>query len=105
MHHWPVDGIWWDSEVPLPGKAIVIRREFDVDGELQPWLMPSRYASAELNASLKQRCGPDPEPATLRIPDSLDGIAMREFVRLEIVMDGMLADLPAFAGLDRFDQE
>ena len=100
-----VDGVWWDSAVRLPVKAIVTRREFDIDGELQPWLLPSRLAPPELRASLEKSCGADPEPETLRIPDSVGGVAVREFVSLEIEMDGMLADLPAFAGIERFDQE
>jgi len=99
-----LDGIWWDSSVRLPMKAIVTRREFDIDGELQPWLLPSRLATPELRATLEESCGADPQPATIRILDSVGGVALSEFVRLEIEMDGMLADLPAFAGLDRFDQ-
>lgn len=99
-----LDGVWWDSEVRLPLKAIVIRREFDIDGELEPWLLPSRVGTPELQATLRDSCGADPQPATVRIPDSLGGVAVSEFVSLEIEMVGMLADLPAFAGIDRFDQ-
>ena len=78
---------------------------FEIDGVVRPWLMPRRFAPPELRATLEEACGANPEPEIIEIPNSLDGIALREFVSLEIGMDGKLASLPVFAGLDRFDQE
>ena len=100
-----VDGVWWDSSVRIPGKRVVIRREFDILRELTPWLLPDRYASTELRAALREACGANPKAKTLRVPESLGGVAMRDLVKLEITLDGTFSELPAFAGLDRFDQE
>jgi hypothetical protein len=100
-----VDGLWWDSQVRIPGKAIVIRREFEVaDGVLRPWLLPDRVASPALRETLAEQCGPDPQPEVLRVSQRLGDVPVSDFVTFEIELAETFAGLPAFAGRERFDQ-
>ena len=101
-----LDQLWWDSNVRLPRREVVLRRYLDADDALSPWLFPERHASPELRAQLEEACGPRPEPYTVRIPDALQGFAIRDYVTLEFTLDGTLAGIPVFDSLGpRFDQE
>ena len=35
-----VENIWWSAEKPLPSKEILLKRYFDTDQSLVPWLVP-----------------------------------------------------------------
>ena len=96
-----VDQVWWDSDERLPDKGLVRRRYMDTGNELKPWLLPDRYASPELRASLAKQCGDDPSPKIIRVPDSLGGVAFRDHLTLEIRVDDRLAKVPAFRALGR----
>ena len=100
-----VDGVWWDSQVRIPGKRIVIRRDFEVaDGVLRPWLVPDRVQTPALRETLAARCGDDPQPAVLRVPDHMGDVKVSDYVTFQIGLGETFAALPEFAGLDRFDQ-
>ncbi len=91
-----VDSTWWDSTARLPDRHLVRRRYLDTDTELEAWLIPDSLVSNELQEDLDQECGPDPEPAVFRIPDSLGGIAFSDFATLEITPIGNPAQQPIF---------
>jgi hypothetical protein len=101
------DGLWWDSTVPIPEREVVIRRERDIDADHMPWLVPPGYGSPELQETLARVCGPDPKPERIRIADRFPdvpadpndpgaSIDLRDFIAIELVMDGFLAELPEF---------
>jgi len=101
------DGLWWDSTVPIPHREVVIRRERDIDADHEPWLIPPGYGSPELRQTLLRVCGPDPVPERIRIADRFPdrpadpadpgaSIDLRDFITIELVMDGFLAELPEF---------
>jgi hypothetical protein len=101
-----LDQVWWDSNVLLPNREVVLRRYLDIDNVLSPWLFPDKFASPELRASLEKECGPNPEPRAVRIPDSLDGFAFVDYVTLEFTLDGSLEGIPVFEAIGPiFDQE
>lgn len=39
-----VENIWWSAEWPLPSKKILLKRYFDTDGMLTPWLVPGELS-------------------------------------------------------------
>ena len=36
-----VENKWWDSEIPLPNKKFLLKRNLDTEYSLKPWLIPS----------------------------------------------------------------
>jgi len=91
-----VDDAWWDSSAKLPDNALVRKRYLDIDTELDAWLLPDRLASPELREQLAEQCGEDPEPAVVRVPDSLGGVPFHTIANLEITPDGQTARQPVF---------
>ncbi|MFP6639725.1 MAG: hypothetical protein VCC04_05740, partial [Myxococcota bacterium] len=94
-----VDSVWWDSNARLPDRNLVRRRYLDTDTELEAWLMPKTLTSPRLKADLAQECGPDPQPAVFRIPESLGGVHFSEFATLEITPIGEPAQEAIFQEL------
>ena len=91
-----VDKTWWDSNARLPDRHLVRRRYLDTDSELEAWLIPDSLVSNELQENLDKECGPDPEPAVFRIPDTLGGIPFSAFATLEITPIGNPAQQSIF---------
>lgn len=91
-----VDDFWWDSTASLPDNALVRRRYLDTDTELEAWLLPDRLATPELRARLAEQCGESPEPAVVRVADSLGGVPFGELATLEIMPAGKPAEQPIF---------
>jgi hypothetical protein len=96
-----VDQVWWDSQERLPDPALVLRRYLDADTELEPWLLPEKYASPKLKADLAKQCGENPRPRVIHIPDSIDGVRFDEIATMEIVVEGRIAPHPIFQKLGR----
>jgi hypothetical protein len=94
-----VDDAWWDSKASLPDNALVRRRYLDTDTELGAWLVPDHLKTPELRARLAEQCGEHPEPAVVRVPDSLGGIPFGDLATLEIVPSGNTAEQPVFEHL------
>ena len=91
--------------MPIPGKAIVIRREFEIaKGVLTPWLLPGAVQSPELREALGRRCGSEPQPEVLRVPQRVGDRPVSDFVTFEIALGERFRALPDFRGRPRFDQ-
>ncbi len=93
------DQVWWDSAAKLPDNALVRRRYLDIDTDLEAWLLPTRLASPELRADLAEQCGENPQPARIRISDSLGGVPFDSLATLEITPTGQTAEQPVFRGM------
>ena len=94
-----VDQVWWNSEERLPEKSLVMRRYLNTGNELEPWLLPRQYASAELRASLNEACGPNPKPTVIHIPYEAEGVPFSEFMTLEIQVEDRLAKQSIFQSM------
>ena len=94
-----LDQVWWDSQLRLPERSVVLRRYLDIGTDLLPWLLPDQYATASLRANLEKECGANPKPQRVQILEALDGFAFRDYLTLEFAMDGALAETPAFPAL------
>lgn len=86
-----VDGVWWSSKERLPEKSLVRRRYFDVDTEVEPWLIPDRFASPELRAQLAGSCGEKPEPYVVVVPRSIGDVPIDDLVTFEVVPEARVA--------------
>jgi hypothetical protein len=89
-----LDDAWWDSQASLPENRLVRRRYLDTDTELEAWLVPDHAVSPALGEKLAAHCGEHPEPAVIRIPDSLGGVPFGELATLEIRPIGHTAEQP-----------
>jgi len=87
-----VDGLWWDSTKRIPDMALVLRRNFDVDEKVTPWLVPPSRKGAQLKAA----CAGDPAPLAIANPASMSGIDFAEQASLVIDLPVELASQPPF---------
>jgi hypothetical protein len=92
-----VDQHWWDSSRRLPDKELTLRRHFDIDEQVTPWLV-SVGPAAE---SLREICGDNPRPVTISIPDGIMGLKFSDWVSLQIEVDDNLAAQAPFTEIGR----
>jgi hypothetical protein len=92
-----VDHLWWTSDARLPDKGLVLRRNFTIEPELVPWLVPPD----RMPASLRRACGE--APRALSIPNPSAGLdpKMRQLVHVEIEVAPDVATHEPFASLGR----
>jgi len=96
-----VDKHWWDSSRRLPDKELTLRRHFDIDDQIMPWLVPAERASERL----REICGDDPKPVTISIPDGIMGLKFSDWVSLQIEVDDNLAAQAPFTEIGRSVRE
>ncbi len=92
-----VDQHWWDSSRRLPDKELTLRRSFDIDDRITPWLVSAGLAPE----SLREICGDDPNPVTISIPDEIMGLKFSDWVSLKIEVDDNLAAQAPFTEIGR----
>ncbi len=92
-----IDGYWWDSSRRLPDKELTLRRNFDIDETVTPWLIPSGRAPE----SLLEICGENPKPVAIANPDSALDIPLSKWVNLWIDVDDDLAAQAPFSEIGR----
>jgi hypothetical protein len=92
-----VDQQWWDSSRRLPDKELTLRRNFDTDEQITPWLVSAGLAPE----SLREICGDDPNPVTISIPDGIMGLKFSDWVSLQIEVDDNLAAQAPFTEIGR----
>ena len=86
-----VDGLWWDSRVPLPAKGLVTRRNLEIGTLVSPWLVQQAPVSSEDKAAIAALCG-ELKGISLRNPDTcVTGRACDDYAEIEIVVDDALA--------------
>jgi hypothetical protein len=92
-----VDGIWWDSGTRLPDPRLVLRRSFEYEDPVMPWLVPASLAPE----SLVEHCGESPAPLPIPIKVWSAGYLVDDFVTLEIEVDDNLASQEPFVTMGR----
>lgn len=92
-----VDGLWWDSEKRIPDVGLVLRRHFDVNGEVAPWLVPPSRSGPLLKAA----CGANPTAQAVATPSSMSGIDFAGQATLVVDLPDDLAARPPFDRLGR----
>jgi hypothetical protein len=92
-----VDQHWWDSSRRLPDKELTLRRHFDTDDQVTPWLVPMERAPE----TLRKICGDDPKPIAVSIPDGIMGRKFSDWVTLHIEVDDNLAAQAPFTEIGR----
>ncbi len=92
-----VDQHWWDSNRRLPDKELTLRRHFEIEDRVTPWLIPAALTSE----SLRKVCGDNPKPVTISISDGIMGEKFSDWVRLEIEVDDNLAAQAPFTEIGR----
>jgi hypothetical protein len=92
-----VDKHWWDSSRRLPDKELTLRRSFDIDDQITPWLVSAALAPK----SLLEICGDDPNPVTVSIPGGIMGVKFSDWVSLQIEVDDSLAAQAPFSEIGR----
>jgi len=92
-----IDGYWWDSSRRLPDKELTLRRNFDTDETVTPWLIPSGRAPE----SLLEICGENPKPVAIANPGSALDIPLSKWVNLWIDVDDDLAAQAPFSEIGR----
>jgi hypothetical protein len=92
-----VDQHWWDSSRRLPDKELTLRRNFDTDDQITPWLVNGGLAPD----SLREICGDDPHPVTISIPSGMMGLKFADWVSVQIEVDDKLAAQAPFTEIGR----
>jgi len=96
-----VDGVWWDSNKRLPDPTLVIRRSFDIDSPITPWVVREALASPDPRAALREHCGEKSAPWPLYFREAGGGIRFSDYVTLHIEVDDNLAAQSPFTELGR----
>lgn len=87
-----VDGYWWNSQVSLPDKGLVMRRNFEIGEDVTPWLVSQLAVSNGEKEALAQVCGA-PEPIPLRNPQRcVTGVPYYDYATVEIEVDEALVE-------------
>jgi hypothetical protein len=94
-----VDGVWWTSELRLPDDALVQRRYFDVDTDVEPWLLPDRQATPQLRTQLADTCGENPDPYVVVVPDRIGDVAIDDIITFEVVPESKVAKNEIFRSM------
>ena len=76
-----VAGRWWDPSKRLPDWQLLLRRNFEVGGSLQPWLVPMAFAPAAGPSIGCDHAGP---PLRIRVPVALEGVRFDRHATLRI---------------------
>jgi len=98
-----VDGTWWDSTQRLPSKGLLLRRNFNVGPLLVPWTVPRRLYTDGMKAAVESYCDGAGGAAALVAADSVEGIPIRNLVRLDVRVDPRVArSIPSSAGPGRW---
>lgn len=92
-----VDKLWWDSDALTPSKEQVLRRTMEIDGVIEPWLIPV----SRMPESLREACGDAPEAQKLSALEGLDGVDFGKWITLEIVLGDELASQAPFTDMGR----
>jgi len=96
-----VDGLWWDSKRRLPDPRLVQRRNFGIGSPVRPWLAPERVLPEDLRRRLDEACGGDLTAIDFANPAVRGGVALADYVSLEIEVDDGLAAKEPFASRGR----
>lgn len=94
-----VDGVWWDSGTRLPDPRLVLRRSFEFEDPVRPWLVPASLTPEPLREKLQSHCGEPAKP--LPFGDRIEEYGLGEFATLEIEVDDRLAAQEPFLTLGR----
>jgi hypothetical protein len=92
-----VDGLWWDSSRRVPDPGLVQRRNFAIGDPIRPWIAPESALSEPVRARLAAACGADRSPVVFPNPATVRGIALADYVTIEIEVDEALAQQEPFA--------
>ncbi len=84
-----VKGIWWSDPMLIGDAEYLLRRNMDIGEKIVPWLVKPR--SPWLTKELRRRCGPDPQPAILPNPETVDKIRFSEWIEINITVDDRIA--------------
>lgn len=85
-----IDQHWWDSNTRLPGKFVVLKRNYDMGNVQQP-AIPSAELRSGVEAEYKQACE-NTEPVSLTVIDEVYGIRMEDLITLKITIDDEFAE-------------
>jgi hypothetical protein len=96
-----LDGLWWDSSRRVPDPALVQRRYFGIGDPVRPWLAPDSALPADVRRRLDAACGSEREPVVFANPTQAKGVALDDYVSLEIVVDDGIAAHEPFASRGR----
>ncbi|WP_158083088.1 DUF4056 domain-containing protein [Methyloprofundus sedimenti] len=78
-----VDGIWWDSQRPLPDWQITLRRHFLSEKQIKPWLISMAGVTLDACVTAKPRLD-------LLLPSAISGTRFDELATIEIDVDNEL---------------
>jgi hypothetical protein len=92
-----VDGLWWDSTKRVPDPGLVQRRNFAIGDPIRPWIAPESALAEPVRPRLAAACGEDRSPVVFPNPGTVRGIALGDYVTLEIEVDESLAKQEPFA--------
>lgn len=81
---------WWDSNEHLPGKFVVLKRNYDLGNVQQPPI-PSAGLRSGVAAVYKQACE-NQEPVSLTVIDEVYGLHMEDMITLKITIDDKFAE-------------
>lgn len=90
-----VDGLWWDSKKRIPDMSLVLRRNFDIDEQVTPWVVPP----SKSGPLLKTACGGSQKPLSIANPTAMSGIDFAEQATLVVDLPPDLASRPPFRDL------
>jgi hypothetical protein len=96
-----LDGLWWDSSRRLPDVNLVKRRNFDAGDPVAPWLAPLSVLPEKTRRALDEACGADRAPIIFPNRDVARGIAIADYLNLEIEPEEAIAAQEPFKSMGR----
>jgi hypothetical protein len=96
-----LDGLWWDASRRLPDPGLVQRRYFEIGDPVRPWLAPESALPPDVRSALETACRGYRTPVVFANPSRVRGVALGDYVSLEIEVDDALAAQEPFASRGR----
>jgi hypothetical protein len=85
-----VDGVWWNSQVALPAKDLVLRRNFGIGDALAPWIVQQAPVSNVDKQTVLQACGGATPIVLHRADTCVNGTPYADYAQVEIEVDPAL---------------
>ncbi|ASJ98247.1 DUF4056 domain-containing protein [Shewanella marisflavi] len=83
-----VDGIWWNSQEPIPNKYMVLQRHYDLGDRQVPYLLPK--ALADQYPDLQHLA--DASPTVISLPANVESVELDDVAKLVLEIDASYAE-------------
>ena len=82
-----VDGTWWNSEVPIPEKYMILKRNYNLTMQQTPALLSESDVKTRPNSGLIEKIDDDIQPLTLALATQDFGLVFDDISKMTMVIN------------------